>query len=41
VLAVFAEIPYQCLTLVYRIQTLLRPRQKVAWGEMERSLSET
>ena len=36
--AVFVEIPYQCLTLVYRIQTLLRPRQKVVWGEMERSL---
>ena len=38
--AVFAELPYQCLTLVYRIQTLLRPRQKVVWGEMERSLGE-
>ena len=38
VAAVFVEIPYQCLTLVYRIQTLLRPRQKVVWGEMGRSL---
>ena len=38
--AVFAEIPYQCLTLVYRIQTLLRPRQKVVWGEMERSVGD-
>jgi cellulose synthase/poly-beta-1,6-N-acetylglucosamine synthase-like glycosyltransferase len=36
--AVFVEIPYQCLTLVYRIQTLLRPRQKVVWGEMGRSV---
>jgi cellulose synthase/poly-beta-1,6-N-acetylglucosamine synthase-like glycosyltransferase len=41
VLAVFVEVPYQCLTLVYRIQTLLRPRQKVVWGEMERSLGES
>jgi cellulose synthase/poly-beta-1,6-N-acetylglucosamine synthase-like glycosyltransferase len=38
VAAVFLEIPYQCLTLVYRIQTLLRPRQKVVWGEMGRSV---
>jgi len=36
--AVFAEVPYQWLTLVFRIQTLLRPRHKVVWGEMERSL---
>jgi cellulose synthase/poly-beta-1,6-N-acetylglucosamine synthase-like glycosyltransferase len=41
VIAVLVEIPYQCMTLVYRIQTLLRPRQKVVWGEMERSLSES
>ena len=35
--AVFFELPYQCITLAYRIQTLARPRQKVVWGEMERS----
>jgi cellulose synthase/poly-beta-1,6-N-acetylglucosamine synthase-like glycosyltransferase len=38
--AVFVEFPYQWLTLVYRIQTLLRPRQRIAWGEMERSLGQ-
>jgi cellulose synthase/poly-beta-1,6-N-acetylglucosamine synthase-like glycosyltransferase len=41
VCAVFAEVPYQCVTLVYRIQTLLRPRRKVVWGEMERSVGES
>jgi hypothetical protein len=39
--AVFVEIPYQCLTLAYRMQTLLRPRKKIVWGEMGRSLGDS
>ena len=31
----FVEIPYQCLTLVYRLESVFRHR--VEWGEMERS----
>jgi hypothetical protein len=34
----FVDIPYQVLTLGFRLQTMLRPRRKVAWGEMERSV---
>jgi cellulose synthase/poly-beta-1,6-N-acetylglucosamine synthase-like glycosyltransferase len=33
--AAFVEIPYQCLTLVYRLESVFRHR--VEWGEMERS----
>ncbi len=36
VAASFVEIPYQCLTLVYRLEGMVRRR--VGWGEMERSL---
>jgi cellulose synthase/poly-beta-1,6-N-acetylglucosamine synthase-like glycosyltransferase len=33
----FIDVAYQCLTLVYRLESLVA-RRKLAWGEMERSL---
>jgi cellulose synthase/poly-beta-1,6-N-acetylglucosamine synthase-like glycosyltransferase len=36
--AALVDFAYQCLTLVYRLETLVRRRREVAWGEMERSL---
>ena len=34
----FVDLPYQVLTFAYRLQTLVTPRRRVDWGEMERSL---
>jgi hypothetical protein len=36
VAASFVEIPYQLLTLVFRLESVLRRR--IGWGEMERSI---
>jgi hypothetical protein len=36
VAASFVEIPYQLLTLTFRLESVLRRR--IGWGEMERSL---
>jgi cellulose synthase/poly-beta-1,6-N-acetylglucosamine synthase-like glycosyltransferase len=38
VAAAFTDFAYQCLTLVYRLESMLMPRRSIGWGEMERSL---
>jgi cellulose synthase/poly-beta-1,6-N-acetylglucosamine synthase-like glycosyltransferase len=35
--AMSTEMAYQCLTMVFRLETMLLPRRRVAWGDMERS----
>jgi hypothetical protein len=36
--AMSTEVGYQWLTMMYRLETMLRPRRRIAWGDMERSV---
>jgi len=36
--AMSIEMGYQWLTMVYRLETMLVPRRRIAWGDMERSV---